>query len=251
MEINTEKWVKTFKSVNSWVQENILNIQTLIELGIIVAAFAISKITAVIINKMLKKGMVKVKEKWPALTIPVDLFMEHLGGIFFPMILFIVNGIAGVFSYHTYFVKTVATLSVVILVVHLVSHIIQNRLLSKFISYTLSAVIILRAFDIFDDVHKYLDSYAIDAGEVRVSIYFLIKGLFIFGLLIWGAGLISGGVAGRLKGSTQLTPSLKVLVSKVFNIAAYFVATLLGLSALGVNLTAFAVFGGAETRKTA
>jgi len=245
MEINTEKWTSVFKSLSSWAQKNIFNMQTLIELGIIAATFTVSKIIAAILNRIIKKSVIKLKEKWPAATIPLDLMTEHLSGILFPLFLFIINRIGGIFSYHTYFVKTVAVLSVVILVIHLVSHVIQNKLLSKFISYTLSAVIILRTFEIYDAVRKYLDSYAFDAGEVRVSIYFLIKGLFIFGLLIWGAGVISGGISNKLKNSTQLTPSLKVLISKVLNITAYFVATLFGLSALGVNLTAFAVFSGA------
>lgn len=245
MDINVGKWVKTFNAVKEWIIKNIFNMQTLVELGIIVTAFIISKIVASILQKILKKGSQKIKEKWPVIEIPVNLVMDHLSGIFFPMILFIVNGFADVLSYQTYFIKTVAVLFVVILIIDLVSHVIRNKLLSNFISYTVSAVVALRTFNVYDDVQKYLDSYSMEMGEVKVSIYFLIKGLFIFGLLIWGAGIASGGVSRKLKNSNHLTPSLKVLIGKVFNIIAYLAATLFGLSALGVNLTAFAVFSGA------
>ncbi len=245
MDINTGKWMETFNAVKEWIVENIFNMQTLIELGIIIAAFIVSKITAVILQKTLKKGIEKIKEKMPLFETPVDMVVEHLSGIFFPMLLFIVNGVADVSGYTTYFIKTVAVLFVAILIIHLVSHVIRNRLLSKFISYTVSSVVALKTFNVYSDVQKYLDSYSMEMGEVKVSIYFIIKGLFIFGLLIWGAGLASSGVSKKLVNSTQLTPSLKVLIRKVFNIVAYLAATLFGLSVLGVNLTAFAVFSGA------
>lgn len=245
MDFSSDKWLVFLSKISKWATKNIFNMQTLIEIGIIVSALAVSKIVAWILNKIFKKGISKIKERWPVLEVPVNLITGHLSGIFFPMILFTVNSVANLFDYRTYFIKTVAVLFVIILIIDLVSHVISNKLLSKFISLIVSAVVAMRTFNIYDDVTKYLDSYAVDIGEIRVSIYFIIKGLFVFGLLIWIAGLASDGVSKKLTRSTHLTPSLKVLIGKVFGIAAYLVATIFGLSALGVNLTAFAIFSGA------
>ena len=78
MDINVGKWVKTFNAVKEWIIKNIFNMQTLVELGIIVTAFIISKIAASILQKILKKGSQKIKEKWPVIEIPVNLVMDHL-----------------------------------------------------------------------------------------------------------------------------------------------------------------------------
>ena len=245
MNISKAKIIGIFNDVYGWISENIFNVKTLIEIGLIVAVLAVSITIAFIIRKYFAKLATKIRKKWKFLSIPIKLFMGHLTGIFFPLILSIVNIAAKLIGYKTYFVKSVAVLALIILVVELVSYLITNKLLSKFISYTLSIAIALKTFDVYEDVTKFLDSYSMNIGNVRVSIYFMIKGLFIFGILLWVAGLLSSGVKRKLKDSKNLSPSLKVLVGKVLGIFFYFIAVMFGLSSLGVDLTAFAVFSGA------
>jgi len=243
--ISKAKFISLFNEIYSWISENIFNVKTLIEIGLIVATLVVSMTIAFIIRKYLSKFATKLRRKWKFIAVPIKMFMSHLTGIFFPLILAILNVTAHLIGYRTYFVKSVATLALVILVIDVVSHLIENKLLSKFISYTLSVAIALNTFDVYKDVTKFLDSYAMNFGDVRVSIYFVVKGLFIFGILLWVAGMLSSGVTKKLKSSKNLTPSLKVLMGKVFGIFLYFLAVMFGLSSLGVDLTAFAVFGGA------
>ena len=239
------KIIEVLNIIYRWLSINVFNLKTLIELGLIAAALIISLLIAFIIRKYLSKLAERIRKKWKFMAVPVKLIMDHLTGIFFPLILALVNLVANLSGYRTYFVKSIAVLALVILIIDLVSHLIKNKLLSKFISYTLSIAIALNTFDVYKDVMKFLDSYATKIGGVRVSIYFVIKGLFIFGILLWVAGLLAEGVTGKLKKTKSLTPSLRVLLGKVFSIVFYFVAVMFGLSALGVDLTAFAVFSGA------
>ncbi len=245
MNFNTTKVTKFFNDLYGWISENVFNVKTLIEIGLIVAALIVSFVIAFIIRKYFAIFATKIRKKWKFMSIPVKLLMDHLTGVFFPLFLSIIVLGAHLIGYRVYFVKSIAVLALILLVVDLVSHLIHNKLLSKFISYTLSIAIALKTFDVYKDVVKFLDSYSTTVGDVRVSIYFVIKGLFIFGILLWVAGLLADGVTGKLKKTKSLTPSLRVLLGKVFSIVFYFVAVMFGLSSLGVDLTAFAVFSGA------
>ncbi len=245
MKLDLEKILKTYESTKEWVAKNILSVKVLLELGIVVSVFIGSYVAAFFLRKFVGKAVMKVRRKYRFLSIPLKLVMDHLTGIFFPFILFIVNAVARLFNYNTYIIQTIAVLALIILIVDVVSHLIENKLLSKFISYTISAVIALKTFDVYEDVVKYVDSISFEMGELRLSPYFIIKGLFVFGIVIWIAGLLASSVSKRLKQTKTLTPSLQVLSSKIFSLSIYFAAVLIGLNQLGVNLTAFAVFGGA------
>jgi len=229
----------------AWFVENIFNYKTSADIVIILAAFAGSFLISFATRKFFTGYIITVRRKFRMFSNPIKLLVDHLTMIVFPLLLFIVDKISTLFKYHTYFIKTVAVLAFVLLIIDLISHLIQNKMLSKFISFTISSVVVLKTFEVYTPVEIFLDSIAIDVGEIRVSIYFLIKGFFIFGLLIWFAGVVSKGFSNKLRQSKELTPLLKVLFGKLFYIISYLVAILIGLSSLGVNLTAFAVLSGA------
>ncbi len=245
MMLGVDKILGIYENVKGWFVKNVFSFQVLVELGVIVGAYISSFLLTVVIRKALGKTVLRIRRKYKYLSIPLKLIMDHLTGIFFPVILFAVSVSAGLFDYNTYMIKTVAVLAAVLLIVDVASHLIENKLLSKFISYTISAVIALRAFDVYEDVVKFLDSVSFELGEVRLSPYFVIKGLFVFGIVIWIASLMASGLTKKLKRSETLTPSLKVLTGKTFSLTIYFIAVIIGLNQLGINLTAFAVFGGA------
>jgi len=245
MSLEKEKLIKNYEDIKEWFVENVFSVQVLVELGVIVATYISAYILAILLRKTIGKTVTKVRRKYSFLSIPLKLIMDHLQGIFFPVFLFIIAATGTLFGYNTYLIKTVAVLSSIILVVDLVSHLIENKLLSKFISYTISIVIALRTFSVYEDVVKFADSISFEVGELRLSPYFIVKGLFVFGIVIWIAGLIASAISRKLKFSKSLTPSLQVLSGKVFSMTIYFAAILIGLNQLGVNLTAFAVFGGA------
>jgi small-conductance mechanosensitive channel len=245
MDVQKEKYLKMYDDIKEWVVENIISFQVLAELGIIIGSYAGAVILAVLIRKTLGKTAMKIRRKYQMFSVPLKLLMDHISGILFPVFLFIISGVGELLGYNTYLIKTVAVLGAVLLIVDLVSHLIENKLLSKFISYTISAVIALRTFNVYEDVVEFADSISFEVGELRLSPYFIIKGLFVFGIVIWIAGLIASAISKKLKSSKSLTPSLQVLSGKVFSMTIYFVAILIGLNQLGVNLTAFAVFGGA------
>jgi small-conductance mechanosensitive channel len=64
-------------------------------------------------------------------------------------------------------------------------------------------------------------------------------------VVFWIAGLLSRTLESYLRRSSALSYNTRELIVKFFRIFVYFIAFLITLSAMGVDLTAFAVFGGA------
>jgi small-conductance mechanosensitive channel len=57
--------------------------------------------------------------------------------------------------------------------------------------------------------------------------------------------LISQFVDQQIRKSTDITPSVKVLISKLIKISLIIIAVVVAISSVGIDLTAFAVFSGA------
>jgi small-conductance mechanosensitive channel len=110
------------------------------------------------------------------------------------------------------------------------------------IAWVIAALNILR---LLDPTIAFLDSVAIQAGELRISIYLIIKGLIFIGLMVWIANLLSRTINSRIGKASALTPSVQTLISQTVRLLLLFGAITIGLNAIGVNLTALAVFSGA------
>ena len=84
-----------------------------------------------------------------------------------------------------------------------------------------------------------------DIGQFHISILNLFHGLFILVIVFWVAGVLSRTLESYLRRSSSLSYMARELSVKFFRIFVYFMAFMITLSAIGVDLTAFAVFGGA------
>ena len=90
-----------------------------------------------------------------------------------------------------------------------------------------------------------LDGLAINVGLLRISVLTVIKGAITLSVLVWAAMLLARMTEQRISNIPSLTPSLQVLLTKLVKIGLVAVAVLIAVSAVGIDLTAFAVFGGA------
>lgn len=82
-------------------------------------------------------------------------------------------------------------------------------------------------------------------GETKVSAYLILKGLIATAILFWLTGIISEFGEKRIKSINGVRTSNKALIIKVFQIAVYFIAFILVLDVLGIDLTTLAIFSGA------
>jgi small-conductance mechanosensitive channel len=120
----------------------------------------------------------------------------------------------------------------------------RNRMF-RFVSALIWIVAALRILNIYQETLDLLNSLAFNSGNLRISLLLIIKIIIIFSILFWLAGKLSRLVTKRIDSSDGLTPSIKVLLNKIARFLIFTSAILFTLSAVGVNLSAFAFLGGA------
>jgi small-conductance mechanosensitive channel len=120
---------------------------------------------------------------------------------------------------------------------------------ARFISYLIASVIMIyAALDVSgfaEPVVTYLDTIGLTIGKFRLSLLGLINGAVILVIVFWLAALTSRTLESYLRRSSSLSYTARELTVKFFRLFVYFIALIVTLSAIGVDLTAFAVFGGA------
>jgi small-conductance mechanosensitive channel len=96
-----------------------------------------------------------------------------------------------------------------------------------------------------DPIIATLDSIGIAAGKSRITLWSVLKLLFILTLFVLAAAWISRWVDRRLKKLSTLAPSTRIGIAKFSNAFLIALSILLGLNAAGVDLTALTVLTGA------
>ncbi|WP_116473312.1 mechanosensitive ion channel family protein [Zobellella maritima] len=94
-------------------------------------------------------------------------------------------------------------------------------------------------------VTETLDAVAFDMGRTRISLLSTIKLVVLVALLLTLAFWISGLLERRMKLSAYMAPSMQVAFAKFSKFFLITLAFLLAIDAVGIDLTALAVFGGA------
>ncbi len=82
-------------------------------------------------------------------------------------------------------------------------------------------------------------------GSTQFSLYFLLKAVVTFALLVWLTGLFSDFGEKRISNFKGIKESNKALIIKAFQIFVYCIAAVIGLDILGIDLTSLAIFSGA------
>lgn len=113
------------------------------------------------------------------------------------------------------------------------------------ISTLIWVVVALYLLGWLPDIMQTLDSFAFRIGANRVSllsvINFIILSAILFTLAMW----LSHYVERRVSSSKHLNASLKVVLAKFLKFFLIALAILVALDAVGIDLTALTVFGGA------
>lgn len=129
--------------------------------------------------------------------------------------------------------------------IRLASLLVHNEMLARFVAALAWTIAALNIFGLLHPTMELLDGWSIKVGEVRVSPLTVVK----IGLSLWFALWLANGLASvverRLANSKTVAPTMRVLGAKLTRISLIIGAILIALSAVGIDLTAFAVFSGA------
>ena len=142
-------------------------------------------------------------------------------------------------------IRVIASLLNAWIFIRLFSTFVRDPIWARTFAAVAWAVAALYMLRLLNPTISILDSFSFNLGESRVSLYLALKGVAMLVVLIWFASLVSRFVQTRLGRTSNMTSSVKTLIGQTVRVVLLFVAILIAMNAIGVDLTAFTVFSGA------
>lgn len=222
-----------------------LNFYTLIEFLILLASVLLSYYF--VADNLKRFVSNKAKSK---------ILKDGLARILFPLCSIILIGIAQTIT-SLFFTQGVLLLGQKLLIalliirtsVYLVRYLTnQNsiiRSLENVISIIIWILFLLQISGILPQIVDALDNITFKIGAQKLSLLVMIQAVFAIFIAILVAMTISKFIENKLLKTSQLDPNARVMLGKVFRIFLYFVAVVVSLSSIGINLTFLSVLGGA------
>jgi small-conductance mechanosensitive channel len=145
----------------------------------------------------------------------------------------------------SYLLMVAAKLGLAWLAIRLLTSVLRNAFIVKLVSVTAWFVAALSIIGELDPTVDALDSVAIVLGGLRLTPLLVIKAGAVLLIALWLTNLASNFAESRINSTTDLTPSVQVLLVKIIRIGLLTVAIVIALGAVGIDLSALAVFSGA------
>ncbi len=232
--------------LRSTLRTQLTSIWLPIQLGIIVAAAAAAMAIAATVRK--RFDLVSATMSWPPYArLAVRAMMSHLGTIIFILLLSIVRVSmrASMDRPRTYLLMVAIDLASAWVVINIVAGFIRNQFVNRVVAVSVWTIAALSILRLLDPIVGGLDSITLNLGGLRITPLVILKAAVLLILLIWAATAASNFLDRRLRGFSDLTPSIQVLLSKLIRIGLLALAIIIGLSSLGIDLSVLAVFTGA------
>ena len=155
------------------------------------------------------------------------------------------NWLAQLVGFEPGLMRVTASLLTAWVLIRIVTTFIQSELLGRALALVAWSVAALNIVGWLGQSIELLKYIGTDFGSVRVSLFTVLKGMLALGVLLWVSNVLSTLFENRIKMIPDLTPSVQTLFAKLFKLTVMFIAVVVAISAVGIDMTAFAVIGGA------
>ncbi len=235
---------RLFASIQLWLNENVLSYGNFIQLGVIGLAFLLSWY----LTPKIKNWYQELQNQNKAGAITAK-YQHILTPLIFPIVwllmlsLLLLTIAAADLPYQM--TKIAVSLLAAWVIIRLTAGFVRNRVVAKFIAIIAWTVAALNILNLLHPATEVLDSIAINLGALRISALTIINGILSLIILLWLVAIASRLIEQQIKSSTDLTPSVKVLISKLVKFTLIVIAVVVAVASVGIDLTVFAVFSGA------
>jgi small-conductance mechanosensitive channel len=145
----------------------------------------------------------------------------------------------------SYLIAVAAKLAFAWLIIRLVTSGIRNSFIVRAVSLLAWVVAALSILDKLDAVIAGLDSVSITLAGLRLTPLVLINFGVLLIVALWLGNIISNFAENRITQSSDLTPSIQVLLVKMIRLGLVIFAVIVAMGTVGINLSALAIFSGA------
>jgi small-conductance mechanosensitive channel len=217
-----------------------------LQLGLILAGAGIALATGAAIRSRIDTTSLAM-----GLPAPLRLFMRVLIGsaptAVFAVIMVLARAVMLALTWpsRSYLLSVASNLAFAWLIIRLVTSVIRNTFIVRLVSLSAWLVAALSILGQLEPVIEALDSVSIVLGGLRLTPLLLIKLGVLLIMALWLTNIASNFVESRITRSGDLTPSIQVLLIKMIRLALMIFAVAVVMSAVGINLSALAIFSGA------
>ncbi len=141
--------------------------------------------------------------------------------------------------------KVAASLATAWVVISLFAALLRNHFVNRLVAISAWTIAALSILGLLGNATQMLDSVALPIGDLRISPLLILKTAVLLLVALWLAIALGNFLERRLQHESDLTPSIQILLSKVIRIALITLAIAVVLHAVGINLSALALFSGA------
>ena len=227
----------------SWIEIEIFAIHNLISLVILV-------ILAGIIY--LSKTKIRDRGRLVLNSLPFDLppgwpaYWDEISYRFgLTVVVLFYNLLAAVLNLPDALTLIAGYLLVAWLIIRTITWLLPTTIWVRLVSYLIWIVAVLNILGLYELFVDFLEGLEVNLGNFQLSLMMIIRGVVMLAILFWIASWSEKYFRRRLQRSSNLTPSVRVLVQKTIRVILYAAAFMLALSSIGIDLSAFAFLGGA------
>ncbi len=217
-----------------------------LQLGLILAGAGIAYAAGAAIRARIDLNALAMG--WPA---ALRLFMRVLVGSASTAVFAVLMTLARVIMLtstwpsRSYLLAVAANLAFAWLIIRLITSVIRNEFIVRLVSLSAWLVAALNILGQLDPTIEALDSVSVVLGGLRLTPLLLIKLGVLLAVALWLTNIASNFAESRITRSGDLTPSIQVLLVKMIRLALMIFAVAVVMSAVGINLSALAIFSGA------
>lgn len=173
----------------------------------------------------------------------------QLRDFLFPLFNIIALSIAIKISQYTvqqsWLIRIAVSLAVVFMLYSIITRFIPNKFIKNLVKWIAIPLAVLQVFGWLDEVSAYLDTIDMQVGNIRISAYAIAR-VVVVGMILFWLGRVANNTGQQIiRNIDDLEIGTREVFAKLFQVTVVVIIFILLLQAMGINLTALAVFGGA------
>ncbi|MCY4642655.1 MAG: mechanosensitive ion channel [Gammaproteobacteria bacterium] len=241
--LDQEHSVEILKNLYRWADQHVLNFDNFIQVAVIATGLLVTYASA-------KKINAKLAGLEPFESVKVHSFITAAMYRFaIPVLLLVWLGVfTGLYLYLGLpyaLIEAAVILTLAWAVIHLGSSAIPDTFISRSVATFVWSIAALHVFGLLVPLIGFLDSMKFQVGGHDISVFDVVASIITVAVFLWLALLITRMLEARIHASSEISKTTQVLIIKVLKIVVFAGAFLLALGTVGIDITAFVVFGGA------
>jgi len=146
---------------------------------------------------------------------------------------------------HSYLLYVAASLATAWVIISFFAALLRNHFVNRIVAVSAWTIAALSILGLLGNMTKMLDSVAFGVGGLRISVLLVLKTTVFLLVTLWLAVVAGNFLDKRIQHTTDLTPSIQILLGKLIRLTLIALAIAVVLNAVGIDLSALALFSGA------